>query len=221
MELQDAIRNRRSIRSFLTKSVSEDLLKEIVEDARWSPSWGNTQAWEVVVAIGEPLEEFKKRNMEAIQSGKPHNPDITMPEKWPDINMGRYKNLGKSVLGAAGIARRDQAARMQHFITMFGLFDAPALLLLLTDKSIELEYSMLDVGLFLQSFCLSAHDRGLGTCILACTVMCPGVARSVFSIPDTKRLVMGAAIGWPDPDAPVNNFERERGELGEFVRMIR
>ena len=62
MELREAIRNRRSIRQFLAKSVSEDIIRELITDTLWSPSWGNTQPWEVVVASGQKLEEFKKKN---------------------------------------------------------------------------------------------------------------------------------------------------------------
>ena len=76
-------------------------------------------------------------------------------------------------------------------------------------------------GIFLQTFCLLAHDRGLGTCILAAMVSYPQIVRELFSIPENKLFVMGAALGWPDPDAPVNCFERERGSLDEFVRWVK
>jgi nitroreductase len=79
---------------------------------------------------------------------------------------------------------------------------------------------MLDVGLILQTFCLMAHDKGLGTCIMAASVMYPEIARQVLSIPESKRLVMGAALGWPDTEASVNSFKRNRGDLEEFVRWV-
>ena len=40
------------------------------------------------------------------------------------------------------------------------------------------------------------------------------------SIPETKRLVIGAALGWPDPKAAVNRFERERGNEDEFIHWV-
>jgi nitroreductase len=104
---------------------------------------------------------------------------------------------------------------------MFGLFDAPAVILVTVDKTLSLEYAMLDAGIFLQTFCLLAHDKGLGTCIMAAIVNYPVIVRDLFSIPDSKVLVMGAALGWPDPDAPVNAFERKRGTLEEFVKWVR
>jgi nitroreductase len=88
------------------------------------------------------------------------------------------------------------------------------------DKTLLLEYAMLDLGLILQTFCLLAHDRGLGTCILAASVTYPEIAREVFSIPENKRLVMGAALGWPNTEAPVNLFERDRAPLEECVKWV-
>ena len=221
MELQEAVLGRRSIRQFLPKSVSEEMIKEIIAKSLWSPSWGNTQPWEIVVGTGEPLAEFKKKNQNALLEGKTSSTDIPMPQVWPDRNKLRYKELGKSVLGALAIAREDQQARIDHFAWMFTLFDAPAVVIFSVEKTLLLEYAMLDVGLILQTFCLLAHDNGLGTCILAASVMYPEIAREVFSIPENKRLVMGAALGWPDTEAPVNSFERNRGHLEEFVRWVR
>ncbi len=49
MELMEAIQGRRSIRKYKPDPVSEEALKTILEAVRWSPSWANTQCWEVVV----------------------------------------------------------------------------------------------------------------------------------------------------------------------------
>jgi len=221
MELQEAIRNRRSIRQFLSKSVSEDIIQGLIADALWAPSWGNTQSWEVVVVTGQKLEEFKNKSKEALLAGQEAATDIPMPQVWPDAYLDRYKELGKSVLGALAIAREDKEARLQHFLKMFGFFDAPAAILVAVDKKLALEYAMLDAGIFLQTFCLLAHGKGLGTCILAAMVSFPEIARELFGVSSSKLFVMGAALGWPDPDAPVNCFERQRGALDEFVKLVK
>lgn len=44
-----AIQERRSIRKFQEKPVPDEALAQIMEAVRWSPSWANTQCWEVVV----------------------------------------------------------------------------------------------------------------------------------------------------------------------------
>ncbi len=221
MELQEAVLGRRSIRQFLPRPVPDELIRDLIAKSLWSPSWGNTQPWEIVVGTGESLAKFKKKNRDAFLEGKSSTTDIPMPQAWPDHNKLRYKELGKSVLGALSIPREDQQARIDHFAWMFTLFDAPAMVLFTLDKTLLLEYAMLDVGLILQTFCLLAHEKGLGTCVLAVSIMYPEIAREVFSIPDTKRLVIGTAPGWPDSKAPVNSFKRNRGHLEEFVRWVR
>jgi nitroreductase len=49
VELMEAIKGRRSIRKYQDKEVPEELLQQILESVRWSPSWANTQCWEVIV----------------------------------------------------------------------------------------------------------------------------------------------------------------------------
>jgi len=49
MDLMEAIKERRSIRRYEEKSVPEELINKVLEAIRWTPSWANTQCWEVVV----------------------------------------------------------------------------------------------------------------------------------------------------------------------------
>jgi len=48
-ELMEVIRKRRNITKFKNDSVEEEDLKKILEAARWAPSSGNTQPWELIV----------------------------------------------------------------------------------------------------------------------------------------------------------------------------
>ncbi len=47
--LLDAIKQRRSVRHFENRPLTEAELQTLLEAVRWAPSWANTQAWEVVV----------------------------------------------------------------------------------------------------------------------------------------------------------------------------
>lgn len=220
MELRETVRSRRSIRSFLDKPVDRGLIEEILKDALWAPSWGNTQPWEITVVTGETLATFREENRMAVMAGEQATTDIPMPLEWPTINKTRYRDVGRRTLTALSIPRDDTEARSNYYSNMFGLFDAPALVLITIDETLSLEYAMLDVGLFAQTFCLLAHGRGLGTCILASSVNYPDKLRALCNIPDTERIVIGVALGWPDMRNPVNTFERARGELDEFVRWV-
>ena len=60
IEIVEAIRARKSIRAFLPQSVPKQILEEVLELAARSPSWGNTQPWEVIVIGGETMEQVKE-----------------------------------------------------------------------------------------------------------------------------------------------------------------
>jgi nitroreductase len=221
MDIETAIRERRSIRKFKKDPIPEEMIREILDGARWSPSWGNTQSWELHVITGEILETLKKANRQKILDGILPSPDIEMPLERPDLMKARYMGIGKSVLTALDIARDDREGRQRYNTDMFHLFDAPGLIIAATDKAVTSRYALLDVGLILQTICLLAHGKGLGSCIMACAIAYPDLLRSLAHIPGDKTIAMGVVLGWPDPEAPVNRFKRSRAALDDFVTWIK
>jgi len=108
MEIFQAVTTRRSIRRFKPDSVPEPLLREILEAARWSPSWGNTQPWEILVVTGAALDHFQKANRQHLLDGVIPDPDTPMPDAWPEPLKQRYGDVGKQVLTALAIPRGDK-----------------------------------------------------------------------------------------------------------------
>jgi nitroreductase len=62
------LKERRSIRKFLDKPVEKEVEKELLESVRWSPSWANTQCWEIIVIRNE---EKRKKVQEAFFGKNP------------------------------------------------------------------------------------------------------------------------------------------------------
>ncbi len=220
MELEAAVRGRRSIRKFISKKIPGLLIDEILDAARWAPSWGNTQPWEFYVLTGEPLAAFKEAGKRMLDAELASSPDVPMPEAWPPALKGRYNELGKSLLDMMGIRREDRDARNQLYARMADLFDAPCLIVACIPRDVLVEYAMLDTGLAVQTICLLAHDKGLGTCIMAAVVRYPELLRKIASIPEDRRIVVGIALGYPDPDYPLNRFERKRAEAREIIHWV-
>ena len=220
MEERTAVKERRSIRTYKPDKVSRDIIHEILDDARWVPSWANTQGWGFYVVIGNTLGKFKKANLEKFQARATRTPEIPMPEKLPEKHNERYAEMGGRLLDALNIPRENKELRNKHYAKMFCLFDAPCLIIACLDKGISLDYGMIDIGLILQTICLLAHERGLGTTIMAVSVMYPELLRKLLSIPDNKVIIMGVALGYPDWDAPANTFERTRANLDELVTWV-
>ena len=220
MNLLQAISDRRSIRKFLSTPVPHEIIKEILEQASWCPSWGNTQPWEVTVVTGQALENLKKQNREALLSGIEPTSDFSMTKDWPKNLKKRYADVGKKVFTSLNIARDDKKGREQHSDNMFSFFHAPALLIFTVDSKVASEYAALDVGIFMQNISLLAHAKNLGTCILAAAIHFPAIIRRICKTPHDRFLVMGIAMGYPDTASPVNNFERERIGETDFVKWV-
>jgi len=220
MNIEAAVKGRRSIRKFLNKDIPHEVIRDILDAARWSPSWGNTQSWNFHVITGEPLARFKEANQQRLIDDTPSPPDITMPESWPDACRLRYNDMGRTLYDSLGIARRDTDARRKLRIKMAYLFGAPCLIVPTIHKDNAVEYAMLDIGLITQTLCLLAFGKGLGTLIMAAAVQYPNLIREIASIPEDRRIVVGIALGYPDLEYELNKFERKRAALDEVVHWV-
>jgi nitroreductase len=48
-DVMSTIKGRRSIRRYQDKPVPDDHLQKVLEAVQWSPSWANSQCWELIV----------------------------------------------------------------------------------------------------------------------------------------------------------------------------
>lgn len=64
----EVVKGRRSIRNYQDKEIPQEVLDQVLEALRWSPSWANTQCWEVVV-VKDP--ERKQKLQEILSKGNP------------------------------------------------------------------------------------------------------------------------------------------------------
>lgn len=62
-DFMEIIRERRSIRKYEEKDIPEDILNKVLDAVRWTPSWANTQCWEVVVVKDKTLKEKIKETV--------------------------------------------------------------------------------------------------------------------------------------------------------------
>lgn len=216
----EAIRGRHSVRAYLGRPVPDEVLEEVLKTALHSPSWGNTQPWEVAVAGGTVLQAIKTGMLQASASGRPPAPDFPFPAAWPEANQKRYFENGERMHQAMGIARDDHQARDEHGRRGFEFFAAPLVLFLFLDEGLS-TYSLFDLGLFAQTLMLAAHAHGLGTCPMARAAVYPDIVRKCLDFPAGKKLALGMPIGYPDDQAPVNRHRSTRVSLAEAVRFCR
>jgi nitroreductase len=219
MEFNEVVQGRRSIRAFLPDPVDREKIRKMVDLARWAPSWGNTQPWEVVVADGEKAAALARRFVEEAQSGSNPRSDIEMPVIFPDTHKARYMGLGRDLLTFMGVQRDDKEARMQHYMNMYRFFGAPTVVYFFIDRELNVPYACLDIGSIATTMCYAALEQGLGTIYLAASMHFPDIVRSVLEVSDEKKLVIGVAVGVPHPDAPASLFRSGRESMDRILRF--
>jgi len=210
---------RRSVRAYLPRPVDRAVLEEIITQARWAPSWGNTQPWEFYVISGETVGKITADLQAAITTSEQQRPDVEMPLEFPEPLMGRYRTLGRALFALLGIERDDKEKRQVHYLRNFGAFGAPHLVYIAIRDGLT-PYSIFDAGAAAYAVTLAAHQRGVGTCELAALVRFPDLVRRHVDLPPGRRLVIGLALGYPDPDHPANAFQPTRQSLDEVATFV-
>jgi len=222
MDIKEAINLRRSVRAFKPDPVPKAVLEEILEQARHAPSWSNTQPWEFAIASGPKLVEIRKRCLD--QDGADFNPDFKHYSDFPEPYASRGRTAVEQSHAAAGISRENKEQRRWWDGLQMGNFGAPCVIYICIDRSLIMRdgkmsiWPVYDCGMITQSITLLAPGYGLGTIIQARAVVYPGVIREVLGIPDSKMILIGIAIGYPDSDQPINQFNTEREPKEKLVR---
>jgi nitroreductase len=210
MDIIEAIRTRKSIRDYKPDPVPKEILEEILEVATRAPSTDNTQPWEFTVITGKVLEDIRRANVEMFNSGALSQPEVNWG--WPPDSVYRQRQveLGKQLFQLIGISKQDKEKKAEWMERGFRYFDAPTAIIICVDRSLTEVGPLLDIGTVMQSICLTALHYGLGTSIEYQGIMYPEVLRKFAGIPESKRIIISIAIGYPDWELPANKVKSTR-----------
>jgi nitroreductase len=221
MELLEAIKSRKSIRGFKPDSVPTDVLKEIIRVAKRSPSSVNCQPWEFFILKGKVLEALRKASVEQFRSGVKINPDIAVSEAGLEgVYKARQVGLAKQIFAILGITKGDNTRLQAYWELMYGFYNAPTVIVICFDKALTGGWPLVDIGLITQAIVLAAQEYELGSCIIRAAVDYPELVRKIVGVPESKQIILGIAIGYPDWDHPLNNLKTERETLENIVTVI-
>ena len=217
MNVTEAVAARRSIRSFLDTPVSDTLLRELLEKSARAPSGGNVQPWQVHVINGTRTQDFLTHLQNQEMREQPAY-DIYPKELPSPYRDSRFK-VGEDMYGLLGIPREDKAARFAHLARNYEFFGAPAAFFCLIDKTMgPPQWS--DLGMFLQTFMLLAQEAGIDTCAQEAWATRPNAVTSFLQTPDNLMLFCGMAIGYRNPQAPVNTLVSDRMPLDSWATFV-
>jgi nitroreductase len=81
MDAIGCIKTRMSIRKFKPEPVPKEVLLEVINTAKWSPSYKNTQPWGAVIVSGKKKDEVSKMLIGLLENGTEPCPDLPAPDR--------------------------------------------------------------------------------------------------------------------------------------------
>jgi nitroreductase len=217
MEILAAIDNRRSVRAFKSDPVPGDIMNRILQAASASPSYTNTQPWEVVVVSGRKRDELAEKLVSLARAKAPTHPDLPLPKAWPAALEERTRVHGARRLDTLGMAREDAEGREKLRLMNFEFYGAPCAAFLFMDGSLG-EWSVFDMGIFAQNLILAAHALGVESCLQASVTAYAPEIKKCLAVEEGKKLVIGIALGYPDDTAVLNTYRSIKQSPDAFTR---
>jgi nitroreductase len=219
MDVGDALRVRRTVRAFLSQPVPRETLEAILTDALRTPSWANTQPWEIFVAAGDAFERIRRVSVERTMAKVPSNTDVPVPGAFTAECRERTKELTSGRAEVRGMATDDPAFHHDFIMANRRFFDAPCGVFLCMDRTLG-PWSMFDLGALSQSICLAAQDHGVDSAIAINLVLYPDILRAELHIPPELAVVIGISLGYADAAGSEDAFRSVRRPLSDAVRFI-
>ena len=179
-------KNRRSIHEYSPKQVTNNILSQIFEAARWAPSAHNAQPWRFIV-IRDPATKRKlaeamanRWNQDMRKSGVPH----MNRENLTKASIEQFTNA--PILVIACLTMKDMDAYPDK-----------------RRQKIEHILAVQSVAAAIENMLLAAHAQGLGACWFCAPLFCQNEVRRALDIPrsvDPQALItLGYATSKPEP----------------------
>ncbi|MCP2298458.1 Nitroreductase [Nocardia amikacinitolerans] len=208
--LTQILDERWTCRQFRPERVPRPTIEALLRAAQRSPSWCNTQPWQVAVTEGAATDRFRKELLEHVQNSAPA-PDFAFPAQYTGVYRDRRRECGLQLYESVGIVKGDQVGTMRQAMRNFELFDAPHVAIISTEADLGV-YGAVDCGLYIGTFLLAAQSLGLGAAPQAALASYSPFLREYFELSENRRIVAAISFGYPDSDHPVNGFRTRRAE---------
>lgn len=193
--MNNSIYNRRSVRKYLNRNVSKEMIEQIIDAGRMAPSAKNRQPWKYIVLAGESKAEFLEHMQKGIM--REENECALLPNSkkgLPDA-----KNTYKIMVEAPILI----VILNSNCRTPFAEID--------TDNRFIEICDTLSIGASIENMLLKATDMGLGTLWIANT--CYAYEELTTYLNTTMQLVGVIALGY----ANENPAQRPRKPIEEIV----
>src|SRR5262249_20753677 len=130
------------------------------------------------------------------------------------------QELGAQVYGVGrGIAREDKEGGAAAIRRNFEFFGAPLVGIVCMHRDLG-PADALSVGMYLQTLLLTLTARGVDTCVDVSMAGYPEVLHHELGILPELSTLCGLAVGYSDPDVPVNRLHIGREAIDKSVVFL-
>ncbi|MEW5725642.1 MAG: nitroreductase [Thermodesulfobacteriota bacterium] len=213
MDVFEAISSRTSKRAFLDRPVQRELIEEVLGAALRAPSAINLQPWEITVVSGEERRRLSRlllRQYQERKIGCGAGTATALPERLKARQYSSFLALTEA-LGAG-------SEEVSRFVNEGSLnfYGAPTALIITKEKLFPHHY-LCSLGLMIGYLLLAAQAKGLATCPVGLILPYQDAILDFLNLPD-RDLVLGVALGYADPEAPVNQARTPREPIESLIR---
>ena len=219
MELEQVLAERYSCRAFLPDEVPAQTLERLFELAQRTPSWCNSQPWQVHLVSGPAIERFAKTMTDHVLAN-PQTSDLEMPTGYSGVYAERRRESGYGLYAALGIERDDKLGRGAQALLNYSFFGAPHVAVVTTDRE-QGVYGAIDCGGYVTTLVLAAQALGLGAVPQAAIAMFSDCVREFLDLPEDRLVVCAVSLGHADEAHPANAFRTSRAPVGDVVTHVR
>ena len=214
MNFKELMVKRYSARDFTSKEIPEEDLTEIIEIAELSPSWANTQPWNVYIATGESLSKIREKWIEQNSAEIEGNSDLATGHR-EDFGERGLNNMNQFFGEAIEvIGNPDDFAKSQPV-----LFNATAIVYLTMPKGSPM-WSVYDLGAFSMSLMLATSEKDIDSIPAYELVKYPDILREYLPIPENEDIIAGIALGYAS-DAKINEFRSSRLDVKDILKITK
>lgn len=216
--LEALLRERHSCRGFLPTPLPRELITRIATIAQRTPSWCNSQPWQLHVAGAEATERLRQQLLAHLQQADAA-PDLPWPSAYLGVYQERRRECGLQLYRAVGVERGDREASERQRLENFRFFGAPHVAVVSTDAPLGV-YGAVDCGAYVNNLMLAARSLGVASIAQAALAAYPGYWRAAFGIAPDRHIVCGLSLGYEDSGHPANAFRTTRAEVGDALQWL-
>ncbi|NCO59978.1 MAG: nitroreductase [Deltaproteobacteria bacterium CG_4_8_14_3_um_filter_51_11] len=213
MDVLSAMKSRRSARAYLKRPVPRDLIEDIFTGAGRAPSAINLQPWEYTVLQGEEKDRLVRLLLK-IHAERKVSCGPGTSGRLPERFAARSRLASKIMTPAI----EKMGVPFNRFIEegSCSFYGAPVAVIVTMDRLFP-KIRYLDIGLSVAYLLLAAQGKGLSTCPIGLITAYGDEIAEAISLPESKEVVLGIAMGYADESAQVNCVKTDREPRQEIV----